>query len=71
MVPTADKGVTMVIVHKHMYIEKCMALLNDEEAYCECRDQTKPINFKVFKQLLDLKKTPLDQISRINTSNSS
>ena len=36
-----------------MYTEKCMALLN-EEVHHECRDQTKSIHSKEFKQLLDL-----------------
>ena len=53
---TAGKGVTLVIIDKDTYIEKCMALLNDEEVYHECRDQTKSIHFKVVKQLLDLEK---------------
>ena len=51
MVLTTYKGVALVIIDKNMYIEKCMALLNDEEVYCECRDQTKSIHSKVLKQL--------------------
>ena len=65
---TANKGVALVIIDKVMHIEKCMALLNGEEVYCECRDHTKSIHSKVVKQLLDLK-TPLDQKLRTNTSN--
>ena len=30
MVFTAGKGVTLVIMDKDIYIENCMALLNDE-----------------------------------------
>ena len=37
MVLTADKGVALVIIDKDMYSEKCMALLNDEKVYHECR----------------------------------
>ena len=47
---------TPLYIYKDMYIEKCMALLYDEEVYCECRNQTKSIHLKVLKQLLDLKK---------------
>ena len=53
MVLTEDKEVALVIIDKNMYIQKCMTLLNDEEVYCECRNQAKSIYFKVFKQLLD------------------
>ena len=70
MVLTIDKGVALVIIHKDMFIEKCIALLNDEEVYCKCKDQTKFIHCKVLKQLLDLEKTSLDQNSRTNKSNS-
>ena len=38
-----------------MYIEKCRALLNNENVNCEWRDQTKCIHSKVVKQLLGLK----------------
>ena len=38
-----------------MYIEKCVALLNDEEVYRECRDQAMSIHSKVVRQLLDLR----------------
>ena len=41
MVITADKGAVLVIIDKEMYIEKCMALLNDEKIYHECWDKTK------------------------------
>ena len=68
MVLSADKGVALVIIDKDMYIEKCMALPNDERIYCKCKDKTKSIHSKVVKQLLDLK-NPLDQNSRISTSN--
>ena len=40
---------------KDMYIEKRMALFNGQEVYQECKDQTKSIHAKVFKQLLELK----------------
>ena len=43
MVHTAHKGDAVVIMHKDMYIEKCMALLNDEDVYKVCRDLTKSI----------------------------
>ena len=55
IVLTVDRRVTLVIIDKDMYIEKCMALLNDEEAYHECRDETKSIHSKVVKQILGLK----------------
>ena len=35
MALTADKGVTLIIIAKDMYTEKCMALLNDETIYHE------------------------------------
>ena len=44
MVLAADKGNALVIMDKDMFIEKYMTLLNDEEVYKECRDQTKPIH---------------------------
>ena len=66
---TSDKGVALVIIDEDMYIEKCMTLINDEEVYHECRDQTKSIHSEVLKQLLDLKDS-LDQNSKINKSNS-
>ena len=31
-----------------MYIEKCMAFLNVQEVYCECKDQTKSFRPKSF-----------------------
>ena len=31
MILTADKGFTLVIMDKDIYIEKCLALLNDAE----------------------------------------
>ena len=31
IVLTADKGAILVIMHKDIHIEKCIALLNDEE----------------------------------------
>ena len=55
MVLTLDKRVAVVIIDKDMYVEKCMTLLNDEEVYCECRDQTKSLipkwlnNFSIYK----------------------
>ena len=55
MVLTIDKGVTLVITDKTMYIEKYIALLNDEELYCKYRDQIMSIYYEVVKQLLDLK----------------
>ena len=55
MVLTVDKGVALVITNKDMYMEKCMALLNDMEIEKECRDQTKCFLSKVLKQLLDPK----------------
>ena len=35
---TANKGLPLVIMDKNMYIEKCMASLNDEDIYKEYRD---------------------------------
>ena len=52
---TADKGVTLVIMDKDMYIKKCMALLNDEEVYKECREQTISMHSKVVKHCFSLK----------------
>ena len=49
MVLTADKRVTLVIIDKDMYIEKCMVLLNDEKVYCNCRDQTRPFMSRWLK----------------------
>ena len=49
MLLTEDK---VVIMDKDMYIEKYMALLNNEKVYRECRHQTKSIHSKVAKQLL-------------------
>ena len=57
MVLTANKGVALVAMDKDMYIEKCIALINDQEVYQECKDQTKSIHAKLLKQLLDLKKS--------------
>ena len=47
MVLTATKGVTLLVIDKDMYIEKCMALLIDQVVYQECKDQTKSIHAKV------------------------
>ena len=55
MVLTAPEGNALVIIDKNMYTEKCMALRNEDEVYHECRNQTKSIHSKVFKQLLALK----------------
>ena len=66
---TAHKGVTLVVMDKAMYIEKCLALLKDKEVYKECRDQTRAIHSKVVKQLLDLK-IQLELDSRNNTTDS-
>ena len=52
---TSDKGVALVIIDKDMYIDKLMALLNDEDTYCECTIQTKYIQSKVMKLHLDPK----------------
>ena len=54
LVPTADKGVFLVITDKDMYIEKFMISLNYRELCCECRHQTKLIHSKVLNKLLDL-----------------
>ena len=43
----------MVVIDKDTYIE--MALINDAEAYCECREQTLSIHSRVLKQHLELK----------------
>ena len=43
---TDNKEVTLVVVDKDMPIEKCMALLNDQEVHQECKDQTKSIHVK-------------------------
>ena len=40
MILTADKGVALVIIDKHMYIVKYMALLNNEKVYHECMKQS-------------------------------
>ena len=45
MVLTAEKRDTLVIMDKDMYIEKYLALLNDNGVYKECRDWTKLSNF--------------------------
>ena len=55
MILTADKGVSLVIMDKDMYIEKCMILLSDQNVYQECKDLTKSIHNKVINQLSDLK----------------
>ena len=41
MVLTANKGVILVVIDKGMYIEKCVALLSDQEVYQECKDQAR------------------------------
>ena len=56
MVLTANRGVALVDIDKDIYIEKCMALLIDQEVYQECKYQTKSIHAEVLKELLDLKK---------------
>ena len=38
----------LVMIDKDLYIEKCMALLSDQEVYHECKDQTNSIHFKVY-----------------------
>ena len=48
MALTGDKGVILVITDKDMYIVKCMTLLNDEDVYKECIDQT---NLSTLKNL--------------------
>ena len=40
------------------FLIPCVTLCNDE-VYHECRDKTKPIHSKVFKQLLDIKKNSM------------
>ena len=52
MVLTSNKGVALVVIDKDMCIEICMTLLNDQEVYQECKDQTKSIHVKVLKQHL-------------------
>ena len=54
MVFPADEF-ALVIIDQDKYVEKCMALLTDEELFSECRYQTKSIHSKVLKQPLDLK----------------
>ena len=68
MALTADKAFTLVIMDKDMYIKKCMGLINDEEAYKECRCQTRSIQSKVVKQLLYLK-IHLDKILKNSATN--
>ena len=50
----ACKAVALFIMDKDVYIEKFIALLNDEEVHKECRDQMKTIHSKAVKQHLDL-----------------
>ena len=49
-----NKGVALVVTDKDTYVDKCMALLNSEEVYKECRAQIESIHSKIVKQLLDL-----------------
>ena len=56
MLLTADKGVALDIISKDMYIEKCIALLNEKEVYHDSGDQTKSFYFQMVKQLVDLQK---------------
>ena len=55
MVFTEYKGVVLVIIDKNMYIDKCVALHNDEKVYHECRQQITSIHSNMLKQCLDLK----------------
>ena len=55
MFPTTDKWGALVSVDKVLYIEKYMALLDNEDVYKECRDNTKSMHYNVLKKLIDLK----------------
>ena len=46
MVLTAVKGVALIVIDREMFIEKCMTLLNDEEVYHECRNETQVNSFQ-------------------------
>ena len=69
MVLTTNKGVALEVMVKDMYIEKCLALLSDQEVYQEYKDQTKSTHAKVLKQSLDLKHS-IGTNLRIKMSNS-
>ena len=43
VVLTTDKGVALVVMDKTQYIDKCMALLDDNKVYKSCRDTTKKL----------------------------
>ena len=51
MVLTADKGVTLVVMDKSQYIDKCMALLNDTKVYKPCKDTTKKLHRDIQESL--------------------
>ena len=51
MVLTADKGVSLVIMDKSQYIEKCIALLDDTKVYNHCKDTTKKLHRDVQEAL--------------------
>ena len=51
VVLTADKGVTLVVMDKSQYIDKCMALLNDTKVYKPCKDTTKKLHRDIQESL--------------------
>ena len=51
VVPTADKGVALVVMDKSQYIDKCMALLNDTKVYKPCKDTNKKLQRDVQESL--------------------
>ena len=55
VVLTADKGVSIVVIDKSSYIDKCMALLQDTNVYQPCRDLTSQIHRQVQASLCRLK----------------
>ena len=55
IVLTADKGVAMVVMDKSSYFDKCMALLQETNAYQPCRDLTGQIHRQVQATLRKLK----------------
>ena len=54
VVLTVDKGETLVVMDKSQYIDKCMALLNDNKVYKPCKDTTKKLHRDIQESLQKL-----------------
>ena len=56
VVLTADKGVSLVVMDKSQYVDKCMALLDDTKVYKPCRDTTKKLHRDILETHRQLNK---------------